>query len=111
MAHQARGRPKHPDLLTPAEWEVLDWIRHGASRSEIARRRGTSIDGVKYHVRNIAGKLGAMDLALLRHWPGYPRSSPLATRRSAPMSQELSLGPIGQISMLVRSIPDAEAFY
>jgi DNA-binding CsgD family transcriptional regulator/catechol 2,3-dioxygenase-like lactoylglutathione lyase family enzyme len=108
---RGRGRPPHPDVLTPAEWEVLDWIRHGISRREIAKHRGTSRDAIRYHVRNIVGKLGARNSAHLRHWPGYPSSSPLARRRSASMIQTVTLGSIGQISLLTRNIPAAEAFY
>ena len=52
-----RGRPKHPDILTPREWEVLELIREGLSNVEIGSRLGISIDGVKYHVTEILGKL------------------------------------------------------
>ncbi len=52
-----RGRPKHPDILTPREWEVLGHVREGRSNEEIAERLGISIDGVKYHVSEILGKL------------------------------------------------------
>ena len=34
-----RGRPKHPDILTPREWEVLALLRDGASNDEIAARQ------------------------------------------------------------------------
>ena len=55
---ERRGRPKHPDILTPREWEVLALIRESRSNEEIAGRLGISIDGVKYHVSEILGKLG-----------------------------------------------------
>jgi hypothetical protein len=45
-----RGRPRHPDILTPREWEVLDLIRRDLSNEGIAARRGISVDGVKFHV-------------------------------------------------------------
>jgi DNA-binding CsgD family transcriptional regulator/catechol 2,3-dioxygenase-like lactoylglutathione lyase family enzyme len=109
--HRGRGRPPHPDVLTPAEWEVLDWLRHGVSRREIARRRRTSLDAVKYHIANITAKLGVDGSARLRLWPGYPASSPLSRRSATMQSTTLSLGPIGQISLLVRDIARAEAFY
>ena len=44
-SRRGRGRPPHPDLLTPAEWAVLDLVRHGMRRAEIARRRGTGVRG------------------------------------------------------------------
>jgi DNA-binding CsgD family transcriptional regulator/predicted enzyme related to lactoylglutathione lyase len=112
-----RGRPRHPDVLTPAEWQVLDWWRHGVSRAEIARRRGTSVDAVKYHLAQASDKLGVRGRAL-RHWPGVPSTSPLASRRSTPaMSPSssaasiLGAGTIGQVSLSIRDVERAERFY
>jgi DNA-binding CsgD family transcriptional regulator/extradiol dioxygenase family protein len=109
---RGRGRPAHPDVLTPAEWEVLDLVRHGHRRAEIGRRRGTSLDAVKYHLANIAGKLG-VSTRELRHWPGIPASSPL-TRRPRPTmtaSTATTVGPIGQIALSIRDVARAERFY
>jgi DNA-binding CsgD family transcriptional regulator len=53
-----RGRPPHPGILTPREWEVLACIREELSNEEIAERLGISLDGVKYHVTEILSKLG-----------------------------------------------------
>jgi DNA-binding CsgD family transcriptional regulator/predicted enzyme related to lactoylglutathione lyase len=109
---RARGRPPHPDVLTPAEWQVLDWRRHGLTRREIATRRGTSIDAVKYHLANISGKLG-VPVAALRHWPGVPATSGLRRRRpmaSTPTSS-VALGQIGQVSLSIRDVARAERFY
>ena len=53
-----RGRPKHPDILTPREWEVMEELRRGKSNPEIARSMGISRAGAKYHVSEILGKLG-----------------------------------------------------
>jgi DNA-binding CsgD family transcriptional regulator/catechol 2,3-dioxygenase-like lactoylglutathione lyase family enzyme len=111
-ARRGRGRPPHPDVLTPAEWEVLDWLRHGLSRRVIARRRGTSLDAVKYHLENIAGKLGVDGTAAIRAWPGIPADSrrsmgdpPLMTR------SPLTVRALGQVSLLASDISRAEAFY
>ena len=108
-----RGRPRHPDVLTPAEWSVLDLYRHGVNRQEIARLRGTSVDAVKYHVANITAKLGAAGSGDLRQWPGYPMTSPLSQRkeRDETMTTDLRLGPIGQVSLYIRDVKRAEAFY
>src|SRR3990172_4683732 len=53
-----RGRPRHPDILTPREWEVLALIRRGFSNREIGRRLDITYAGAKYHVAEIIGKLG-----------------------------------------------------
>jgi DNA-binding CsgD family transcriptional regulator/photosystem II stability/assembly factor-like uncharacterized protein len=53
-----RGRPPHPDVLTPREWEVLALLRDELTNEEIAGRLGISIDGVKFHVSEILSKLG-----------------------------------------------------
>jgi catechol 2,3-dioxygenase-like lactoylglutathione lyase family enzyme len=100
-------------VLTPSEWEVLNLVRHGVSRRQIARLRGTSLDAVKYHLANIAGKLGVRSTEL-RHWPGYPATSPLAHRRRRPAmaaTTAVHLGPIGQVSLSIRSVESAERFY
>ncbi len=53
-----RGRPRHPDILTPREWEVLTLIREGLTNEQIAQRLDISYDGAKYHVSEILSKLG-----------------------------------------------------
>lgn len=114
MAARPRGRPPHPDVLTPAEWAVLDCLRHGMTQREIAQRRGVSRDAIKYHVDNLAGKLGVRGSQELRHWPGIPATSPLAHRRTVSTMRDaptLHLGAIGQISLSIRDVGQAELFY
>ena len=109
----SRGRPPHPDLLTPAEWRVLDLVRHGLKRPEIARLRGTSVGAVKYHLANVSGKLG-VSVRELRDWPGIPNTTALARRRKDPTvtaSTAARLGSIGQISLSIRDIARAEHLY
>ncbi len=53
-----RGRPRHPDILTPREWQVLTLLRQGLTNEQIAQRLGISYDGAKYHVSEILSKLG-----------------------------------------------------
>lgn len=105
-----RGRPSHPDVLTPAEWQVLNAVRHGMSNREIARRRGTSLDATRFHVANILDKLGLASREALRHWPGIPVDSALA-RSPQPMTQPSQLGPLAQVSLTVRDVPRAVDFY
>ncbi|HKB27710.1 MAG TPA: VOC family protein [Candidatus Limnocylindrales bacterium] len=111
MARRGRGRPAHPDVLTPAEWTVLNLWRHGLSMRKIAALRRISLYGVRYHLRNIAGKIGIEGTQALRAWPGFPATSALAARRIAPMTDQLELGPLGQVSMFVKSATAAEAWY
>jgi len=80
------------------------------SQAFIAKRRGTSRYGVRYHLRNAADKLGVDDMQALRHWPGFPASSALNDQRSDSMD-ELKLGPLGQVSMLSRDAARTEAWY
>jgi DNA-binding CsgD family transcriptional regulator/catechol 2,3-dioxygenase-like lactoylglutathione lyase family enzyme len=109
--HTRRGRPAHPDVLTPTEWRVLDAIRHGMPRREIAARRGVSVDAIRYHARNIAGKLGVASVRELRTWPGQPAGSRLAPLQEDSMSSPLHLGPVGQVSLFARDTARAERFY
>jgi len=113
MPSRGRGRPPHPDVLTPAEWEVLDWLRHGVSRRQIARLRGTTLDAVKYHIENIVGKLGVAGTSELRRWPGIPFDSPLHGHREGDRSMDgnLRIERIGQVSLLIRDVERTEAFY
>jgi predicted enzyme related to lactoylglutathione lyase len=100
-------------VLTPAEWLVLDMVRHGSRRAEIARRRGITVDAVKYHLGNISGKLG-VGTRELRHWPGIPTTTALARRRTdstMTASTTARLGTIGQISLSIRDVGRAERFY
>lgn len=111
---RGRGRPAHPDLLTPTEWRVLDLVRHGMSRRTIAERRGISLDAVKYHLQNIGAKLGVHGVAELRNWPGFPASGRPNKQKEQMMTtqtQTLTLDRIGQVSLYIRDVARAEAFY
>lgn len=105
-----RGRPPHPDVLTPAEWRVAEAMRHGMSNPEIARRQGVSLDAVKYHVANALSKLGFSSRRELRHWDGVRRDSALFGREEI-MENGIALGAIGQIARTVKDIAAASKFY
>ena len=105
-----RGRPPHPDVLTPAEWRVVEAVRHGMKGPEIARRQGISADAVKYHVANALAKLGFNSRAELRRWDGVRRDSALHAKEMA-MAETFALGEIGQISRQVQDIEAARHFY
>ena len=83
-AMRKRGRPKHPDILTPREWEVLALLREGLSNDEIAQRLGISLAGAKYHVSEILGKLGVASRDEAARWERAER--PWWTGAAAPVS-------------------------
>lgn len=105
-----RGRPPHSDLLTPAEWQVADAVRHGLTNAAIAARRGVSADAVKFHVGNILQKLGFSSRRQLHAWEGIRRDSQLFGKEAS-MDQQLQLGPIGQVARSVGDIEAATAWY
>jgi DNA-binding CsgD family transcriptional regulator/catechol 2,3-dioxygenase-like lactoylglutathione lyase family enzyme len=108
-APRDRGRPPHPDILTPAEWRVVEAVRHGMTNSEIAKRRGISLDAVKYHVANALLKLGFSKRAELRRWNGVRRDSNLFARESS--MTDVKIGAIGQIARSVKDIAAATHWY
>lgn len=110
-----RGRPPHPDVLTPSEWAVAELVRHGLTNRRIAELRGTSLDATKQHVANAVAKLGLRDRASLRQWAGIRAGS---ARRSvqkggvmAATPKQIQLGPLGQVSLPVTDIERSVAFY
>ena len=104
-------------MLTPAEWRVVDAVRHGMSNPLIARRQGVSVDAVKFHVSNALAKLGLASRRDLRRWDGVRQDSALMRRKEKPMSDALGkadplqLGPVGQIGRSVRDAAAAERWY
>ncbi|HEY7466555.1 MAG TPA: VOC family protein [Dehalococcoidia bacterium] len=106
-----RGRPPHPDVLTPAEWAVVDGVRHGMNNRMIARARGISLDAVKFHIENAIGKLGLENREALKHWRGAPFDSALARQEGKMTTSKLEIGHIGQIARCVKDVKRAEAWY
>ena len=107
MTSRERGRPPHPDVLTPAEWRVTDAVRHGLARRDIARRRGSSVDAVRFHLRNIGAKLGVAGSVGIRQWEGYPVDHPA----TEPGAATVAFGPVAQVSLFVRDVEEAVRFY
>jgi catechol 2,3-dioxygenase-like lactoylglutathione lyase family enzyme/DNA-binding CsgD family transcriptional regulator len=120
-----RGRPPFDDVLTPAEWRIVEAVRHGLTGRQIAAVRGISPDAVKYHVANALQKLCLADRRELRQWTGVARSSALVTRET-PMPQTVKsdapdpdaavpdaamLGAIAQIARTVQDIDAARAWF
>ena len=76
-----RGRPRHDDILTPREWEVLDLIEAGLTNEQIAARLGISFGTAKYHVAEIISKLG---VERREEAPVVARLSPLSSQGEGP---------------------------
>ena len=81
-----RGRPPYPDVLTPRQWQVLELLRLGLTNEQIALRLGISLDGVKFHVSEILGKLGVSSRNEAAAWQreDRPACSPSASLRPMP---------------------------
>lgn len=108
---RSRGRPPHPDVLTPAEWRTAEFVRHGLSNRAIAQLQGVSADAVKFHVSSALAKLGLSRRGELRHWTGVRGDSNLAKTDRTAMEEEFALGAIGQIARSVADIEAAERWY
>jgi DNA-binding CsgD family transcriptional regulator/catechol 2,3-dioxygenase-like lactoylglutathione lyase family enzyme len=104
------GRPPYPDILTPAEWQAVEGIRHGMTNRQLAARLGVSVDAIKYHVANALQKLGFSSRTELRSWDGISRASALFGKDRT-MSEEFHLEKIGQISRQVSDVPAAVRWY
>ncbi|MBL8519156.1 MAG: VOC family protein [Betaproteobacteria bacterium] len=109
-SHGKRGRPPHDDQLTPAEWRVVQFVRHGLTNPRIAAQLGVSMDAVKFHVANILLKTGLPNRRAIRHWDAISKAS-LLHGKDTPMNDNLTLGAIGQIARTVSNIQAAEAWY
>jgi DNA-binding CsgD family transcriptional regulator len=67
------GRPRHQDVLTPREWQVLDLLRRGLTNDQIASQLAISADTAKFHVSEILTKLGVQTRQEAAAWQGQPR--------------------------------------
>jgi DNA-binding CsgD family transcriptional regulator len=131
---KTRGRPRIQDQLTPAEWKIVNAVRHGLSNPAIAKRMAVSLDAVKYHVSNAMQKLGFVRRMQLQQWDGVAQQSALSENKKAAVESlnksrkrtmpqaEMSaiptapmhtdqLGVIAQISRVVLNIDQARSWY
>jgi DNA-binding CsgD family transcriptional regulator/catechol 2,3-dioxygenase-like lactoylglutathione lyase family enzyme len=108
------GRPRHDDLLTPAEWKVAEQVRHGMTNRRIAERMGVSLDAVKFHVGNALSKLGFSSRVELRQWDGVAKGTALDHfRRSAMDSETMTNGymMLGQVARTTKRFEESHAWY
>jgi DNA-binding CsgD family transcriptional regulator/catechol 2,3-dioxygenase-like lactoylglutathione lyase family enzyme len=101
-----RGRPAHPDILTPAEWRVVEGVRHGLTNPAIAARCDLTVDAVKFHVSSVLGKLGLTSRRELRQWSGVRADSALAKNEFLESSTDWSLGQVSRVTHDVALMAD-----
>jgi len=101
------GRPRHPDVLTPAEWEVLAGVREGLSNREIAARRGCDLETVRFHLRNLRAKLAVGSRDALRAFPGRPAAAIQSARHARRRRRVRELIPLVETGDVARLL----AFY
>ncbi len=97
LFRRSRGRPPHPDILTPAEWRVVEEVRKGRTNPEIADALDLSPNTVKTHVSSALAKLGFAHRDQLATWEGRPaaagRASSAATAWTALLGHR-RIGPV-----------------
>ncbi len=79
------------------------------SNAEVARRRGISVNAVKFHVTNALGKLGLKNRRELRAWFRAPRDSALA--RVSVKGVGVKIAALGQVARSVSNTAASEAWY
>ena len=107
--NRPRGRPPHADLLTPGEWRTVHFVQHGLSNAAIAKRRGISVNAVKFHVSNALTKLRLRNRRELRAWFRAPADSALS--QANPETSTMKIEQIGQIARSVSDTAAAEHWY
>jgi DNA-binding CsgD family transcriptional regulator len=96
------GRPPHPDVLTPREWEVLALLRERLTNEQIASRLGVSLATAKYHVSEIISKLGVESREEAAAW--RPEDAPGVAwwrRALAPLTLAKAAGIAATLSAVV----------
>lgn len=109
------GRPPFQDILTPAEWRVVQRAKHGFTNQEIANSLKISINAVKYHITNVIEKLRCLpeydvkDKRSLLELIAQPKSS--LVNKSSSMNDKVNINSIGQISRKVSDITKSINWY
>ena len=93
-----RGRPRHPDVLTPREQDVLSLIREGLTNEQIAARLGITFETAKHHVSEILSKLGVETREEAAAWR---EATTLTPRRSVLLQIAAMAGAVAGIAALV----------
>src|SRR3989304_10365953 len=86
-----RGRPRHDDVLTPREWEVLALLRQSLTNDQIAGQLAISANTVKFHVWEIPTKLGVSSREEAAAWQPVRRRW-LASALALPFRSSFAAG-------------------
>ena len=81
------------------------------TNAQIARRRGISLDAVKFHLANAYSKLGIRNRRGLRAWFRAPGDSAIAQQTAKCTNTAALLRSIGQIARSVSDTAASEAWY
>ena len=102
-------------MLTPAEWKVAEFVRHGLTNPAIAAKLGVSMDAVKFHVGNALAKLGRSSRHDLRRWNGVQKGSALdAMRRNKMDNPDMPADGymmLGQVARTTADFAAAQGWY
>jgi DNA-binding CsgD family transcriptional regulator/catechol 2,3-dioxygenase-like lactoylglutathione lyase family enzyme len=109
MTTNGPGRPRHDDVLTPAEWKVAEQVRHGMTNRRIAERMGVSADAVKFHVGNALSKLGFSSREQLRRWDGVAKGTALDQMRRSAMDAQTRTDTYMMLGQVARTSRDFDA--
>jgi DNA-binding CsgD family transcriptional regulator len=103
---KTRGRPRHPDVLTPREWEALTLVREGLTNPQIAERMGITLDAAKYHVSEILSKLQLRSREEAATWqPEPPREAALRPSWANAIARWMPfLAPAAGVSVAVAAV-------
>ena len=99
-----RGRPPHPDILTPREWEVLALLRDGLTNEAIADRLGVTHAAAKYHVSEILSKLGVATREEAAAWEPEATREPQLRRWWAGAVGWLRPVTLGKVVLLMAAV-------
>lgn len=95
---RGRGRPKHPDILTPREWEVLELLREHRTNEQIAGALGVSLATARFHVSEILGKLGVTSREEAAVWQPSPERRAWLLAPLALLRRTTTLGTTARIA-------------
>jgi DNA-binding CsgD family transcriptional regulator len=99
-----RGRPRHADVLTPREWQVLGLLRQGLTNANIAVRLHVSPETVKTHVGQILSKLEVSSRQEAAQWAERHEQAPVGWPGVLTNMFRAKGGPLGAKAIVVVAV-------